>query len=217
MRTAPQSIAALMLLAGCAATSQGFSSTIPSSAPTQTSNAFTQAPMATLKSELFACGGGANLGELGDRGEVLAFTPYIYTPAGPLSRDPTVLACASSGFGWRGYANGGGRMHSGLDLANPEGGMVFAAGEGWVRFAGDRGGLGLVVEIDHGHGVRTLYAHLSEVDPNLGPGVFVNAGRAIARMGATGNATGVHLHYEVSVDGLTVDPLNFGREPPPAW
>jgi murein DD-endopeptidase MepM/ murein hydrolase activator NlpD len=84
-----------------------------------------------------------------------------------------------------------------------------------VRFAGARGGLGLVVEIDHGHGVRTLYAHLSEIDPNLGPGVFVNAGRAIARVGATGNATGVHLHYEVSIGGVTVDPLNFGREPQP--
>jgi murein DD-endopeptidase MepM/ murein hydrolase activator NlpD len=209
MRAAPFS--ALILLAGCAASPHGVSSTILS----QTPNAYTQAPTAALKSELFVCGGGANLGDVGDRGEVLAFTPYIFTPAGALLRDPTEVSCASSGFGWRGYASGGGRMHNGLDLANPDGGLVYAAGEGWVRFAGDRGGLGLVVEIDHGHNVRTLYAHLSEIDPNLGPGVFVNAGRAIARMGQTGNATGVHLHYEVSVDGVTVDPLYYGREPPP--
>ena len=69
--------------------------------------------------------------------------------------------------------------------------------------------------IDHGHGVRTLYAHLSEIDRNLRAGVFVAAGTAVARMGATGNATGVHLHYEVSIDGLRVDPLNYGLPPRP--
>jgi murein DD-endopeptidase MepM/ murein hydrolase activator NlpD len=129
-------------------------------------------------------------------------------------RNPTEAACLSSGFGWRG-GDGGGRPHDGLDLANPGGGFVYAAGEGRVRSADWRGGYGLVLEIDHGQGVRTLYAHLSEIDPNLRPGSFVAAGAAVARMGATGNATGVHLHYEVSVDGLLVDPLSYGAEPPP--
>ena len=70
-----------------------------------------------------------------------------------------------------------------------------------------------MLELDHGEGVSTRYAHLSEIDPNLHPGTFVSAGTPVARMGATGNATGVHLHYEVVVDGLTVDPLNYGAPP----
>jgi murein DD-endopeptidase MepM/ murein hydrolase activator NlpD len=87
-------------------------------------NAYTAAPRAMLHGELFACnsGGGANLGELGARGEVARYTPYIFTPAGALLRSPTEAACLSSGFGWRGTASGGGRQHSGLDLANPGGG-----------------------------------------------------------------------------------------------
>jgi murein DD-endopeptidase MepM/ murein hydrolase activator NlpD len=102
-----------------------------------------------------------------------------------------------------------------MDLANPNGGFVFAAGDGWVAFADWRGGYGQVLEIDHGQGVVTRYAHLSEFDPNLALGSFVGAGTPVGRMGATGNATGVHLHYEVSVDGLNVDPLAYGAEPPP--
>jgi murein DD-endopeptidase MepM/ murein hydrolase activator NlpD len=176
---------------------------------------FTDAPQAALHSELFACngGGGSNIGEIGWRGEVVSYTPYIHTPAGALLRNPTQAACLSSGFGWRSSASGGGRQHSGLDLANPEGGFVFAAADGWVSTVEWRGGYGLVIEIDHGSGVRTLYAHLNEANPGLQSGVFVNSGTAIARMGATGNATGVHLHYEVNVDGLTVDPLQYGRLP----
>src|SRR5262245_12345943 len=210
---------ATLALSGCAASSASlpspFASTpIPSRPPGP--NLYTTAPRAPVHSELFACngGGGANIGAIGARGEAIYYTPYIYTPAGALLRYPAEAACLSSGFGWRG-GDGGGRPHYGLDLANPNGGFVFAAADGWVRFADVRGGLGNVIEIDHGHGVRTLYAHLSEIDPNLRPGVFVAAGAAVARMGATGNATGVHLHYEVSVDGLQVDPLAYGPEPPP--
>jgi len=179
-------------------------------------NLYSQAPRAALHSEVFACGRwGANLGEIGDRGEAVRYTPYIHTAAGPLLRNPTEAACLSSGFGWRGSASGGGRMHSGLDLANPEGGFIYAAGDGWVRAAEWRGGYGNVLEIDHGQGVVTFYAHLDEIDPNLRPGAFVAAGSAVGRMGATGNATGVHLHYEVWIDGLQVDPLGYGSRPTP--
>lgn len=179
-------------------------------------NIYTTAARASLHSELLVCSAwGANLGEIGERGEATRYTPYIFTPAGALLRNPTEGACLSSGFGWRGSADGGGRVHNGLDLANPNGGFVYAAADGRVVSAGWRGGLGIVLEIDHGRAVRTLYAHLSEVDPNLRPGAAVSAGQAVARMGATGNATGVHLHYQVSVDGLLVDPLRYGTEPPP--
>ena len=118
----------------------------------------------------------------------------------------------SSGFGWRGALESG-RQHNGLDLANPNGGFIYAAGDGRVTYADYRGGYGNVVEIDHGRGVRTLYAHLSEIDQRLRPGDRVSAGAPIARMGITGNATGVHLHYEVWIDGLLVDPLHYGRPP----
>lgn len=220
MRMLAFGLVALLALAGCAVSNTPYPRpvvTAPGVAPTPPGpNMYTMAPRAALHSELFVCNGwGANIGEIGVRGEAIYYTPYIYTPAGALLRNPTESACLSSGFGWRGAAEGGGRVHNGLDLANPGGGFVYAAADGWVRYADWRGGYGIVLEIDHGHGVRTLYAHLSEIDPNLRPGVFVQARSAVARMGATGNATGVHLHYEVSVDGLSVDPLVYGAEPTP--
>lgn len=206
---------AALALAGCAVSNTPYPRPTEARLPPQP-NLYTTAPRASLHSELFACNSwGANVGEIGARGESMLYTPYIFTPAGALLRTPVESACLSSGFGWRGAAEGGGRIHNGLDLANPHGGFVYAAGDGWVAWAGWRGGYGLVLEIDHGRGVRTMYAHLSEIDPNLRPGVFVSAGSAVARMGATGNATGVHLHYEVSVDGLLVDPLAYGIQPPP--
>lgn len=182
-------------------------------------NLYTTAPRAPVHAELLSCGyRGANTGEFGARNESLSYTPYIQTQAGPLLRNPTEQACLSSGFGWRDALGGGGRAHNGLDLANPGGGYVYAAADGRVIANEWRGGYGLVLELDHGRGVRTLYAHLNESDPNLQRGVFVGAGQPIARMGDTGNATGVHLHYEVSVDGLLVDPLHYGAsllsEPP---
>src|SRR5262245_36220929 len=207
---------ATLMLSGCAVA--GMPGPSPLATPPSTPpgpNIYMTAPHATLHSELMVCASvGANIGVVGARGEVVSYTPYIFTPAGALLRDPTEEACLSSGFGWR-QSDGGGRPHNGLDLANPDGGFVYAAGDGWVSYADWRGNFGLALEIDHGHGVRTLYGHLSEIDPNLKPGVFVAAGTPVARMGATGNATGVHLHYEVSVDGLQVDPLAYGLEPPP--
>jgi murein DD-endopeptidase MepM/ murein hydrolase activator NlpD len=208
--------AAVLALAACATSPATYYQ--PASYPPPARgdpNLYAAAPHAGLASELYACnrGGGANIGPIGARGEALLYTPYAFTPAGALLRNPTENACLSSGFGWRGTADGGGRQHSGLDLANPGGGFVFAAGDGWVATTEWRGGYGLVLELDHGEGVRSLYAHLSEINPSLQPGAFITAGSAIARMGMTGNATGVHLHYEISVDGLKVDPLTYGAAP----
>ncbi len=207
---------AALSLAGCAVTNTPYGpSPLPGAPAPDAPNAYTNTPRAALQSELFACngGGGSNIGEVGARAEVLAYTPYIFTAAGPLLRNPTEVACLSSGFGWRGSATGGGRQHSGLDLASPNGGYIYAAGDGWVRSADWLGGYGLVLEIDHGGGVVTRYAHLSEIDSNVRPGIFVSAGAPVARMGATGNATGVHLHYEVMIEGTLVDPLLYGAQP----
>lgn len=210
--------AAALALAGCAASGATYSSA-PISYPTRGQvpsgpSIYDTAQRAPLHSQLIACngGGGSNIGEIGYNGEAVLYTAYIDTPAGPLLRNPTEGACLSSGFGWRGSL-GAGRQHNGLDLANPNGGFIYAAGDGRILAADYRNGYGNVVEIDHGAGVRTLYAHLSEFDQRLQRGVRVSAGAPIARMGMTGNATGVHLHYEVWVDGLLVDPLHYGRPP----
>lgn len=210
---------ALVALAACATAPGPYASATSPPAPyAQPSgpNIYATAAFAPLHSELMACGPtGSNIGELGARREVIAYSPYIDTPAGALLRYPTEEACLSSGFGWRDTV-GVGREHTGIDLANPNGGFVYAAGPGTITFADWRGGYGLAIEIDHGHGVRSFYAHLNEIDPRLRPGMRVPAGAPLARMGRTGNATGVHLHYELTVDGLRVDPLHYGAPEPAA-
>lgn len=208
------SVVAALVLAGCATTNTSYPRPVVTQISPPISNApniYSSAARAPLHSELFACHSyGSNLGLIGQRGEAANYTPYIETPAGSLLRDPTEVSCLSSGFGWRGVADGGGRQHNGIDLANAEGGFIYAAGDGRIAVAEWRGGFGNFIEIDHGNGVRTRYGHLVEFDPNLRPGAFIAAGTPMGRMGMTGNATGVHLHYEVIVDGLLVDPLNYG-------
>ncbi|MBI3439126.1 MAG: M23 family metallopeptidase [Proteobacteria bacterium] len=171
---------------------------------------YLNAPRAPLLSQLFACSANnSNIGPISADRASLVYTPYINTAAGALLRDPTEGACLSSGFGWRARGETGSN-HTGIDLANPNGGFIFAAGDGVVEYSGWQGGYGIVVEIDHGRGVHTFYGHLTDINPSLHQGSFVHGGTAIARMGMTGNATGIHLHYEVSIDGLKVDPLNYG-------
>lgn len=208
------SFAALCLAAACASSPAPIARHYPP-APYQQQTpggeAYANAPFAPLHSELFVCGRGSNLGEVGERGQAMRYSPYMYTQAGALMRNPTESACLSSGFGWRNSMGGAGREHAGLDLANPRGGFIYAAADGWVAFAGWRGAYGNLIEIDHGQGVRTFYAHLSEIDPRLQAGMFVPGRAPVGRMGATGNATGVHLHYEVHVNGLRVDPLRYGQ------
>ncbi|MEQ1819965.1 MAG: peptidoglycan DD-metalloendopeptidase family protein [Terricaulis sp.] len=213
------SLAAACVLAGCAASNTPYprqvTTTMIAPPVANVPNIYTSAPRAPLHSELFACNSyGSNLGLIGQRGEATNYTPYIDTPAGALLRDPTEVACLSSGFGYRSVASGGGRQHNGVDLANHDGGFIYAAADGWIVAADYRAGYGNFIEIDHGNGVRTRYGHMAEFDSNLRSGVRVSAGEPIGRMGMTGNATGVHLHYEVVIDGLLVDPLNYGAPQP---
>jgi murein DD-endopeptidase MepM/ murein hydrolase activator NlpD len=100
----------------------------------------------------------------------------------------------------------GNRFHAGIDLVAPIGAGVAAAASGRVAWAGyRRGGWGLLVTIAHRDGVRTMYAHLSSVAVRLGQ--RVETGARVGRVGATGDATGPHLHFEVRVRGAAVDPL----------
>jgi murein DD-endopeptidase MepM/ murein hydrolase activator NlpD len=98
------------------------------------------------------------------------------------------------------------RAHKGVDYAAPLGTPVRAAGDGRVHFAGQMGGYGNVVEIDHSRSIMTVYGHLSRFAKGIHSGVHVTQGTVIAYVGMTGLATGPHLHYEYRVNGLFKNP-----------
>ena len=99
--------------------------------------------------------------------------------------------------------------HSGVDLAAPTGAPVRATADGLVTAAGERGGYGLFVELQHPSGYSTRYAHLSRIAPGLERARVVRKGEIIGLVGETGLATGPHLHYEVRRRGQPVDPLKL--------
>ena len=98
-------------------------------------------------------------------------------------------------------------LHAGLDVAAPSGTPVYAPADGVVSFAGYDSGYGKLVSIDHGYGVITRFGHNSRL--------FVEQGQKVRRwdvisaVGSTGRSTGAHLHYEVRIHGIAVDPMNY--------
>jgi murein DD-endopeptidase MepM/ murein hydrolase activator NlpD len=136
-----------------------------------------------------------------------ASSPPLPAPAAPpasLSRAP-VQGTLTSAFGPRADPiTGDPALHRGVDLGAAEGTPILAPAPGVVRSAGERGGYGNAVEIDHGGGLVTLYGHASELLVSTGDRVA--AGQEIARVGRTGRATGAHLHFEVRMAGRPVDP-----------
>ena len=98
-------------------------------------------------------------------------------------------------------------FHPGLDMDAPSRSTVYSTGAGTVIFTGNMDSYGKVVEIDHGHGIVTRYAHLHRILVAKGQKVGLHS--PIAELGSTGRSTGPHLHYEVRVDGQTVDPAKF--------
>lgn len=97
--------------------------------------------------------------------------------------------------------------HTGLDIACKSGTDIKAVAKGKVIFAERKGSYGNLVKIDHGNGVETWYAHCSKIYAKVGD--EVNAGDVIAAVGATGNATGPHLHLEIRIDGVAMNPQNY--------
>ena len=97
--------------------------------------------------------------------------------------------------------------HTGLDVAAPTGSSIRTVAEGMVTFAGVRSGYGNVVEIDHGNGYMTRYAHASKL--LVRPGQHVRVGEEIAEVGSTGRSTGAHVHFEVWYNGRVVNPLAY--------
>jgi len=123
---------------------------------------------------------------------LLASTPSVWPTRG----------FVTSGFGMR-----WGRMHEGLDIANRPGTPIYAPADGFVTFTGIKGGYGKFVVISHGFGYKTAYGHLLSIDVKEGD--FVQRGDYIGTIGNTGRTTGPHLHYEVHVNGVPVNPELF--------
>lgn len=121
---------------------------------------------------------------------------------------PAAAGSMSSGFGYRRDPfTGAAAKHSGLDFRAPHGSPIHAAADGTVSFVGNRSGYGKTVEIDHGSGMVTRYAHMSRFDAR--PGAKVAAGEIIGRIGNTGRSTGPHLHFEVRINDRAVNPRPF--------
>ncbi len=114
----------------------------------------------------------------------------------------------TSGFGHRSDPFGrGARMHNGLDFAGGHGTGIHATADGRVARAGRMSGYGKVIDIDHGNGYLTRFAHLSSFDVSVGQ--RVSRGDRIGGMGNTGRSTGTHLHYEVHRNGVPVNPMTY--------
>ncbi|NLA26343.1 MAG: M23 family metallopeptidase [Firmicutes bacterium] len=108
----------------------------------------------------------------------------------------------TSGYGWR-----NGKFHHGIDIAAPYGTAFYAAKEGRVTHAGYRGNYGIMIELDHGGGYLTRYAHASQAFVTVGQRVFSE--QKLGSIGLTGNTTGPHLHFEIHAAGETVNPLYY--------
>ncbi|WP_257790847.1 M23 family metallopeptidase [Porphyrobacter sp. HT-58-2] len=121
---------------------------------------------------------------------------------------PASVENISSGFGYRRDPfNGRAAMHSGIDFKGAVGSPIFAAADGRVTFAGWKAGYGKAIEISHGNGMLTRYAHLSAIRVKVGQPVA--AGATIGGLGNTGRSTGPHLHFEVRINDRAVNPRPF--------
>lgn len=131
-------------------------------------------------------------------------TSLIAIPSGR----PTMAPMETSSFGYRRDPfNGHAAFHAGIDFPGSFGQPILAAAKGRVSFVGQRQGYGNVVEVDHGNGLMTRYAHLSRFVARTG--ALVARGDAIGRMGSTGRSTGTHLHFEVRLQGQPINPRRF--------
>jgi murein DD-endopeptidase MepM/ murein hydrolase activator NlpD len=124
---------------------------------------------------------------------------------------PVGSARISSSYGPRTHPITGekGKVHTGVDFAVPQGTSIHAADSGTVIVAEWYSGYGYCVIIDHGGGVWTLYGHIRKGGIRVSSGDKVNRGDVIAESGSTGNSTGPHLHFEVRIDGKTVNPMPY--------
>lgn len=125
-----------------------------------------------------------------------------------LSGRPITKGWLSSYFGIRKDPfSGKPSMHKGIDFAGKEDGDIIATASGVVSWADDRYGYGLLIELNHGDGLKTRYGHNKKILVSVGD--VVSKGQVIARMGSTGRSTGPHVHYEILRNGKQIDPIKF--------
>ena len=128
----------------------------------------------------------------------------IYVPLKP----PMQYYYVSSPYGFRIHPKSKRKqMHHGIDMAGTWQEEVRAPADGYVSFSGRNGSFGKTIKIVHKHGVSTLYGHLHKL--NVKKGAIVSEGQVIGKMGSTGRAVGAHLHYEIKVNGKSINPYNF--------
>ncbi|UKE72657.1 M23 family metallopeptidase [Xanthomonas graminis] len=139
--------------------------------------------------------------------ESLLFDHQLDQNAVP-SRMPIRNSYITSGFGGRAdpFGRGAGN-HKGIDFHANVGDPVLAVADGVVSYSGVRGGYGNVVEVDHGNGYVTRYAHNSRLSVKVGD--LVRVGQEVAKAGSTGRSTGAHVHFEVWKDGVVMNPAKF--------
>ena len=124
------------------------------------------------------------------------------------SGKPTAAPMETSSYGFRRDPfNGHAAFHAGIDFPGSYGQSIQAAAAGRVSFVGQRSGYGNVIEVEHGNGLMTRYAHLSGYSSRVGQKVA--RGAQIGRMGSTGRSTGTHLHFEVRLNGQPINPRRF--------
>jgi murein DD-endopeptidase MepM/ murein hydrolase activator NlpD len=143
----------------------------------------------------------------GDGSQPEYFDEEGQSTRGFLMRTPIGFTRVTSSYGSRkhpvlGYT----RMHTGIDFGGATGTPIYAAGDGVIARAGPNGGYGNWVQIRHGRGWETGYAHMSRIASGIRAGVSVKQGQLIGYVGATGTATGPHLHYEVIKNGQKINP-----------
>lgn len=135
---------------------------------------------------------------LEDRKSLFMATPSLWPARGFITSE----------FGWRkDPVTRVGEFHEGIDISSPYGSQVKAAAEGIVIISGPDGGYGKAVVIDHGYGIVTRYAHLSRSFVVVGQ--KIRKGAVIGAVGNSGKSTGPHVHYEVRIDGMPVNPLKY--------
>ena len=138
------------------------------------------------------------LKSLKSKRSLLAATPSLRPTKGWVSSD----------FGYRVSPFTGRReFHKGLDIANHQDTPIIAPADGVITWAKEKWLIGNMITIDHGYGMMTRYGHLHKILKNRGD--HVKRGEVIALMGNTGRSTGPHLHYEVRVNGVPVDPMQY--------
>lgn len=144
----------------------------------------------------------------GNLAETAYSAPFAQPTVSVPSRMPLEGASLTSGYGMRTHpVLGGRRQHSGIDLAAPTGTPVYATADGVVSRADWYSSYGLYISVEHGASMQTRYAHLSRLA--VAAGDSVKKGDLIGYVGSTGRSTGPHLHYEVRVEGLAVNPIPY--------